>query len=284
MGCKLEVQFNCNNKTLEMNKSSDFRITSITGLEGSSYTINKSNSNQDGMVVTGKKIEPREIIISGDIKKDENETINREELISFFNPKYTGELTINRNDFNRKIEYEVTSLNFKTSNLYGYIVFDLTLECNNPLFSSIDNYGKNIALITPQFAFPFVIPSGKGAIMGYKTYKNEAVLNNDGDFETGLEMTIIATRGEVTNPKLELSNGNFMEIITSMKKGDILKINTNNRRKSVMLNGENIINKINRRSTFFSLPVGTTTIKYSSEEGYTNMDVNIYFNKKYIGV
>lgn len=284
MDCKLEIQFNCNNKTLEMNKDTDFRIISITGLEGSSYTIHKADSNQDGMVVTGKKIEPREIIISGDIKKNSNETLNREELISFFNPRYTGELTINRNNINRKIQYEVSSLNFKTSNLYGYIVFDLLLECNNPLFSSIDNYGKNIALITPQFAFPLAIPTGRGSIMGYKTYKNEAILNNDGDFETGLEMTIIASRGEVTNPKLELSTGNFIEIITSMNKGDTLKINTNNRKKSVMLNGENIINKINRKSTFFSLPVGTTTIKYSSEEGYTNMDVNIYFNKKYIGV
>ena len=54
--------------------------------------------------------------------------------------------------------------------------------------------------------------------------------------------------------------------------------------KSITLNGENIINRINRQSSFFNLKVGTSTIKYSSEKGYVNIDVNIYFYKKYIGV
>ena len=59
MGYKLELQFNSNNKTLKMAKETDFRIISISGLEGSSYTIHKADSNQDGRVVTGKNSEPR---------------------------------------------------------------------------------------------------------------------------------------------------------------------------------------------------------------------------------
>lgn len=285
MGYKLELQFNSNNKTLEMAKETDFRIISISGLEGSSYTIHKADSNQDGMVVTGKKIEPREIIIKGDIKKNDNENINRQKIISFFNPKQTGEVIINRNDISRKIQYEVSSPPyFTSSNLFDYMTFEVILECPDPLLSSVNNYGKNIALITPQFAFPLIIPAGKGKIAGYRTYKNEAILNNDGDTETGLEIVFIASRGEVTNPKIELSTGEFIEVITQMARGDILKINTNNRKKSITLNGENIINRINRQSSFFNLKVGTSTIKYSSGKGYVNIDVNIYFYKKYIGV
>lgn len=284
MDYKLELNFSSNNKSLDMTKNTDFRIITITGIESSSYTIHKANTNDDGMIVTGKKIEPREITITGDIKKDDNETINRQILRSFFHPKHTGELIINRNGIIRKTQYEVSSFDFTTSKLYDYIGFAISLECPDPLLASVDNYGKNIALITSQFAFPLIIPADKGKIMGYRTYKNEAVLNNDGDDETGLEITVIAKRGEVTNPKLELSTGEYIQVITTMNKGDILKINTNNRKKSITLNGENIINRINRESSFFDLKVGTTTIKYSSDEGYTNMDVNIYYNKKYLGV
>lgn len=285
MDYKLDLQFNSNNKSLIMNKSSEFRIISISGLEGSSYTIYKADSNEDGMVVTGKKIEPREIIITGDIKKNANEDINRQKIISFFNPKQTGELIINRNGVNRKIQYEVSSPPyFKSSNLFDYLTFEVVLECPDPLLSSVNNYGKNIALITPQFAFPLIIPAERGKIAGYRTYKNEAVLNNDGDIETGLEIVFIASRGEVINPKIELNTGEFIEVITEMARGDVLKINTNNRKKSITLNGENIINRINRGSSFFNLKVGTSTIHYSSQEGHVNIDVNIYFYKKYIGV
>lgn len=285
MGYKLELQFNSNNKSLLMSKETEFRIISVSGLEGSSYTIHKADSNQDGMVVTGKKIEPREIVVTGDIKKNKNETINRQKIISFFNPKQTGEVIINRNDIERKIKYEVSSPPyFRSSNLYDYLTFEVVLECPDPLLSSVNNYGKNIALITPQFAFPLVIPANKGKIAGYKTYKNEAILNNEGDTETGLEIVFIANRGKVTNPKIELNTGEFIEVFTEMQRGDILKINTNNRQKSITLNGKNIINRINRQSTFFTLKVGTSTIKYSSEEGYVNIDVNIYYYQKYIGV
>lgn len=284
MKYNLDLDFTCNKKTLEMNKNTDFRITSIQGIEASSYTIHKADVNGDGVVVTGEKIEPREITITGDITKNENETLNREELISFFTPKFIGELVIDRNNIKRKIQYKVESLSFPKSNLFEYGTWELSLLCPDPLWNSVDNYNKNIALITPQFAFPLVIPTNKGKIMGYRTYKNEAILNNDGDDETGLEITIIASRGEVINPKVELSTGEFIQLKdVTMAKGDVLKINTNKRQKAIRLNG-NITNSYNRQSTFFALPVGISTIKYSSDEGYTNMDVNIVFYKKYLGV
>ena len=110
MTYNLDLSFSSNNNQVIMGKNTEFKILTISGLEASSYTINKLESNQDGMTITSKKIEPREIRITGDIEKNEREDINREKVRSFFSPKYTGELVVNRNNVKRKIDYEVSSL------------------------------------------------------------------------------------------------------------------------------------------------------------------------------
>ena len=86
MNYKQEVIFETDEETLEMNKKTEIKIIEILGIEASSYTINTSASQYDGADVTSKKVEPREITIKGDIKKNENELKNRDFLIRFFNP------------------------------------------------------------------------------------------------------------------------------------------------------------------------------------------------------
>ena len=280
---KLELVFTSQNKEIRMNdKISGFNIISIEGLEASKYSIQKVDSNQDGSIVTFKKIEPREITIVGDIEKNENEDFNRRLLISFFNPKFDGLMKVNRNNNKKKIQYEVSSFKFTNTNMYETTEFEIILECPNPYFESIDNYGKNIAKVTKQFAFPLVILEGKGKIMGYKTYNNDVQLLNDGDCETGCEIRIKAL-SDVSNPKISL-NDKFIEVKTKMEFGDELVINTNERKKSITINGQNVIQRINRKSTFFSLNVGDNVMKYESDEGYQDMEIYVYFYKKYLGV
>lgn len=283
MTYNLDLLFSSNNSQIKMNKSSDFKVLTISGLEASSYTINKLESNQDGMTVTGKKVEPREIRITGDIAKNEREDINREKIRSFFSPKYTGELVVNRNNVKRKINYEVSSFSFVNSKMADFMQFEITLECTNPFFRSIDNFGKNIALITKQFAFPLGIIKNKGKIMGYRTFKSEVPIINDGDLPTGIQAVLKATRGSVLNPKIIL-NDKYIEVFVNMQLKDELVINTNARKKGIYLNGQNIINKINRKSAFFDMDVGGNVLKYNAEDGYINLDVNIYFDKIYLGM
>ena len=95
--------FKSDNKELIMDKNSEFKNIDIQGIEASSYTINTSSSQYDGADIDSKKVGPREITITGDIKKNENELINRDFLIRFFNPKADGILYITRNHIKRKI-------------------------------------------------------------------------------------------------------------------------------------------------------------------------------------
>lgn len=286
MNYKFNVVFKRNDNTeLIMNETSDFRLIDIKGIEASSYSVNTEDSEQDGANVTSVKVEPREITVEGDIDKNANEDVNRDFLIRFFNPHSKGEMFITRNNISRKIEYKVSDLSFPTNKMYEYIDFTLSLECiEDPYFSDSKNKGNYLTLINPHFTFPLAIHKTKGRIMGYKCFNPIMPLQNDGDKETGLEIVITARRGKMDNIKLILNNKEFIKVYTTLQQGDILKINTNPRKKSVTLNGENIIHKIDRKSLFFSLKIGKNILKYECDNGETNVDINVLFFRKFLGI
>ena len=285
MDYKFNAIFKSDNNEIEMNKNADIKIIDIEGIEASSYTINTISSEQDGAIVTSTKIEPREITITGDIEKDKNETANRDKLIRFFNPRAIGEFYINRNNIERKIQYRVSSLDFATNKLFEYIQFTLVLESTeDPYFEDANNRGNNLTLISPQFTFPLVIMQERKKIMGYKVYKPYMPLVNDGDKETGLEIVITASRGQMKNIKLTLNDNEYMKVNVTLNQWDVLTINTNARKKSVTLNGTNIISKIDRNSTFFSIGIGKSILKYECDDGATNIDINVKFYRKFLGV
>ena len=283
MDYKHNLVFKSNKKELQMNENSDIHVIDIQGIEASSYTINKVNSEQDGATPTSVRIEPREITITGDIEKNNKEDKNREFLLRFFNPKQDGTMYITRNNISRKIQYKVSSFDFATNKMYEYIDFTVVLECiEDPYFSHAKNSGNYLTLISPQFTFPLAIFPNK--IMGYKRYKPVMPLVNDGDEETGIEIIVIAKRGKMKNIKLTLNDKEYMKVNIEMKQCDTLKINTNIRKKAVTLNGENIITKIDRNSSFFSLKIGKNILKYECDEGSTNIDIDVQFYRKYLGV
>ena len=283
MDYKHELTFKSNKKELQMDSKTDIKVIDIQGIEASSYTINTTNSEQDGATVTSVKIEPREITITGDIEKNSKELKNRDYLIRFFNPKQEGEMFITRNNIARKIQYRVSSLDFATNKMYDCIDFTLVLESTEePYFSDAKNSGNYLTLINPQFTFPLGICPTK--IMGYRVFKPVIPLVNDGDKETGLEMIITAKRGKMDNIKLILNNNEYIKVNTTLEQWDELRINTNPRKKSVKLNGVNIINKIDRNSTFFSLKIGKNILKYECDNGGTNIDIDVQFYRKYLGV
>lgn len=286
MDYKQNAIFKSNNKILEINRNTEIKMIDIEGIEASSYTINTISSEQDGAIVTSEKVEPREITITGDIEENKNKLKNRDMLIRFFNPKQTGEMILKRNDVERKIQYRVSELTFDTNKMYEPLKFTLSLESTEePYFEDAKNKGNNLALISPQFAFPLVIrPTPKGKIMGYRVYKPYMPLVNDGDKETGLEIIITARRGIAKNIKLILNNNEYMKVNVTLNQWDVLDINTNARKKSVTLNGTNIINKIDRNSTFFTLKKGKNILKYECEDGATNIDIDVRFYRKFLGV
>jgi hypothetical protein len=176
------------------------------------------------------------------------------------------------------------------------------LICPDPYMLNVDNFGKNMANITPLFAFPWRALTAKvedttiypetvrglllgGMTTGYRTLHKEVVLANDGDVPTGVIIRFTATRGSVTNPKItNTATGEYMRVVVNMAEGDVLTIDTNERNQIITLNGVNCYQKIDRRSTPFLLAVGDNYLEYDADENYTNLDVNLYYTPKYLGV
>lgn len=301
----LTIELTCNGKTLRMGPGEDIDITAVTGLESSELDISTSdNALVDGASVDGKKIKPRPIHIEASFKSNKNNPENRANVIKFFNPKYTGKALITNMGVSRNIEYELEGWTFASvRNMDNKLKILVDLLCPDPYMLNVDNYGKNMANISALFAFPWRMlstrmTSGKldypdkargmllgGMTMGYRTLYKEVVLANDGDVPTGVQIQFVATRGPVTNPKItNTGTGQYMRVNVVMQQGDILLIDTNDRHQVITLNGVNYYQHIDRKSEPFKLAVGDNYLEYDADENYTNLDVNLFYTPKYLGV
>ena len=301
----LTIELTCNGKTLRMGPGEDIDITAVTGLESSELDISTSdNALVDGASVDGKKIKPRPIHIEASFKSNKNNPENRANVIKFFNPKYTGKALITNMGVSRNIEYELEGWTFASiRNMDNKLKILVDLLCPDPYMLNVDNYGKNMANISALFAFPWRMlstrmTSGKldypdkargmllgGMTMGYRTLYKEVVLANDGDVPTGVQIQFVATRGPVTNPKItNTGTGQYMRVNVAMQQGDILLIDTNDRHQVITLNGVNYYQHIDRKSEPFKLAVGDNYLEYDADENYTNLDVNLFYTPKYLGV
>ncbi len=297
---QMTITLECNGLSLVAGKGKEFSINEVTGIESSDIEISMSdNALVDGSTVNGKRIKSRAIHIVMTLRDDKNNPVNRQRIIKFFNPKYTGKLIINAMGTERNIQYELEGWTFKKqTNLMSRLQVLVDLICPNPYFKNMDNFGRNMADISKHIAFPWTVVKKKvavpspykgltlaGQITGYRTLKKEVYLPNDGDVPAGLQIQFIAERGPVTNPKITLiGTGQFVRIVTEMNQGDILLIDTDQRHQIIELNGVNAYQKIDRLSEAFELAVGSNYLKYDADENYTNLDVKLYYTPRYLGV
>ena len=301
MANQIRVVLSCNGRTLIFGKDSDIDITKITGLESSDIEISKSdNALVDGETVDGLKIKGRPIHIEASFRDLNNNKENRQNLIKFFNPKYVGKALIEYMGVSRNIEYRLEGWTFKAkASLDARLAIVVDLYCPDPYMLNIDNFGKNMAAYTPLFAFPWISTAKKvtglkrsysglalgGRAAGYRTLHKEVALSNDGDVPTGVIIKFVATRGAVSNPKItRTGTGQFMRVKVEMDQGDVLVIDTNERHQIVELNGINCYQRVDRRSEPFQLDVGENYLEYAADTNYVNLDVNIYYTPKYLGV
>lgn len=280
--------------TLRVGSGESIKIEYIEGIESAEYTVHtSSNATANGSTVTGKKTEERVITLVVSTDDDTNRETLRRELISFFNPNETIKMVLNYCGYKASIECEVTSYKSATElSLWDSYSATITFVCPYPYFADLDNFGKNIAATTPLFAFPLPFLTfnknkkfKRGQVASFTTLTDEVVLNNKGHVPTGLEIVFYAKKGAVKNPKItNLSTGEFIEVLVDMKMGDEVRINTNEGKKNIYLNGKSIFKDKNKMSTFFLLSKGDNKVSYTAEQNRTNLEVRLYYTPKYLGV
>ena len=301
----IDLALECNGKVLQFGRAAsgerrEFGITKIEGLESSELEVTTTdNALADGSTVAGKRIMSRVIHLEAALRDDRNNALRRQQIIKFFNPKYTGALTVEHSGTKRKTDYELEGWAFAAAEgVYNQLSIVADLKCPDPFFKNLDDFGRNMAEVSKHIAFPWrvvrtkvAVPEPYGAlalpgqITGYRSLTRKVYLPNDGDVPAPLQVKFTAERGPCTSPKILLDGtGKFVRVKVEMQKGDVLIVDTDPRHQVIELNGVNVYQKIDRMSEPFELDVGSNYLMYDADENYSNLDVWLYYTPRYLGV
>ena len=268
----------------------DWLITEIKGIDAPNIEIfSETEAVTDGSIVTGSHITGRDIRIKASVRNRSLNDICRRAAIRFFNPKHSFALHITYMGMTRWIEGIIDGSSIPSGNVYKQQNLDITFFCAKPYFNSEDNFGKNIAAITPMFAFPYITTYDDGnyvhipVVSAYYNYARNVNIENDGEAETFMQV-IMHILGTVTNPMITKDEVKFVRVLGTFHEGDIINIDMVN--LDVTINGENALHKVDKESSFTDCAItpGANTVGFDADDGKDYMEVNVYYNKKYMGL
>ncbi len=267
----------------------DWDIPSKSGLEGFGSFENDitmiDNAVGDGGTYGSDRIAPKDRTI---VAKSRNPVMNeilRKVAISFFNSKFMYKIYLTYMGVTRWCEGKIYKFDLPTENIHTTMTMTITFLFANPFLKSYDNFGKNVAAITPMCGFPYlcsVTPgTPKGVTGGIFNFAQKIVLENDGDVETFCK-AVFTANGTVVNPKLVV-NDHYVRVLDIMEQGDVIIIDFTQNPPTVQKNGHNYIGHCDRTSAFddMALIVGDSIISYDADNGSNLMEVSIYYNKLY---
>ncbi len=276
------------NEEIEFSALSDFFLVKITGIAGLNNIINTSKSTTDGSLFVDSSVASRNIVIQAKLKRI-NRDYNRSKLIRVLNPKLKGKLYYKNTKTNmcRYIDCVVEKSPEPAKDFSS--PFQISLMCNNPFWKSKDEVKKSIANWIGDFHFPLTIVNQ--ITMGHRNRSLIANVKNDGDIDVGMVIEFIAL-GSLKNPSLfDVNTRKFLKINKAMSAGEKITVNTNFGEKKIesYLNGinKNILNYIDIQGggcSFLQLSVGDNLLRYDADENINNLEVNIYFTPRFLGV
>ncbi|MGW8114277.1 phage distal tail protein [Caproicibacterium sp. NSD3] len=283
MSKNLTITLSSNGQTWKFGSKTTYGIISIDGLDALDIAIStKDNAQYDGASVEGVHVGARHITTDIKIPEDDRSEDLRDWLLGFLNPHYEGIMTIERENSKRTINYRVAERHTERDDLHTPMTLVIDFLCPDPYFSG-DTFSKNIASSIPTLSCGLDAWEGAGLYVEWKEFSDTVTVDNHGDLESGIDIKFKAN-GAVVNPQLDnLTTGEFVRVITTLKSGDILTINTNRGNKRIELNGKNISNLKDRGSSFFQIAPGQNVLKYKADDGYTNLEVYPEWTTRYMG-
>ena len=244
----------------------------------------EDNSTMDGSTVTGKRVAARDLSMTGTSLHITNNAILRARACAFFNPKYTFKIYLTYQGRTRWIGAELAGIDIPTDMVCAPQTFTVTFLATNPYWQSVDDFGQDIAAITPRWGFPYMDNPTYGVLVDVANFARQVIFDYNGDVPAYPTITITAD-GAVTNPKV-VKDGAFVRLIDTLAAGDTVVITTNPCSIRITKNGVNVLNKVDRASNFTAMQMqpGTNTVSYEADYGDNNLHVVIRYNKQYLGV
>lgn len=272
-----------------LSDDNDWLITELSGIDSPDIeTFTETEAVTDGSIVTGTHVTGRSIRIKANVKNRSLNDVLRRQAIRFFNEKRKFTLYVTYMGVTRWIEAIIDGMSIPSKNVYQQQTLDITFFCAKPFFKSVDDFGKNIAAITPMFAFPYITTYEEEkpyvpVVSAYFNYARNVNIENDGDVETFMQV-IMRMQGAVTNPMITKDETKFVKILGNYGAGDVINIDMVN--LDVTVNGEKALHKLDKSSSFTDCAItpGANTVGFDADDGKDYMEVTVYYNKLYMGL
>ena len=261
-----------------------FAILKMKGTDDLKLEVFKKNKAVgDGDIITGYRIPSRELYVQAEVIDHRLGSVLRDRITRFFNPRYTYDVYITYTGEQRYAR-ECSLLRFTCpeGNIHEPIRPEVTMLYPDGFFISVDEYGKNIASIRGGSGFPYVNLVGSTRPFGVYNFEQNVHIYNDGDADTYCK-AVITFSGDVTNPKIVCGDA-YVKVLDVFQSGDRLELDTY--AKTAIKNGQNISVRVDKGSRWNDMVfvVGDNTISYDADAGSNLMAVNVFFNKRYLGV
>ncbi len=282
---KIILRLKSGGKTLDIGKGQDYKLLSKPeGIEGTDFTVETEKNNRyDGSTVQNKRIEERPISLNFEYYRPGISVDQREFIISFFNPKRTGTMTVDYGGVERMINYEVLSVKDEQESIFGRIRFLVELTCPDPFFKEILEDSEIIRTWIGGWQWKFSLPFHL-RLRG----PQKAIIENKGHVPTPVE---IEFPGPAKYPQIiNNKTGEFVKVRVQLGPYDVLYINTAFGKKTVEISRneggrENAFDMIDLDSDFFDLEVGENEIEFKADDAeILNQEVKLSYRNRYLGV
>lgn len=157
----------------------------------------------------------------------------------------------------------------------------LMYTANNPFWYAEETIVESFQAVEPYFTFPFTLSIADPTLFGEMIPSNIAV--NNGQVEAPVVIRIV---GSCVNPMIEnKTTGEFIRFKNlSMNALDELIIDTTFGQKKVELNGQNVFNKLDFASTFFSLQIGDNEIEFTDDTASVTATIHFIYRNLFITI
>lgn len=259
-----------------------FFIKSITGIHEMIGNVSTTkNAWSVGEKYNGTSISKRNIVIN--IEMFDNFVNNRLLLYKMLPLKEIGKLYYYEDDISRKIEYYVESVSISDSGIPR--TAQISLICNNPYFTDIEENVVNIFNWEPKLEFPISINNEEKMEFARKNSNILAIIENDTNIEIGMHIKF-TFKDEVVNPGLLNINSQETLMLNGLfSSNDIVEITTFINNKNIVLlqddQKKNINNLLKFGTKYLQVHPGTNTFKSISDSGTSNFITEISYVKNY---
>lgn len=257
-----------NGNVLDLWGNGSFKISNIDGLTLANISMSEATtSNLDGSIITNERTDTRSIVIDFTIDDVDVEKVLRN-ILSYMKPKQSGVLRWTTDERVWEINTRVELIDApRMSN--PPVTLQVSLKCPEPYWSDVKYIVGEIGELVSTHYFMTdkdeqLFFTEEGQSFGYISTDRARKFVNESDTAVGMIITITALGG-VKNPKLYNLHGQFIGVNVTMQASDEIVINTSRGNKTITMNGENIIGKIMRGSTFLQMETGENEFVISSD-------------------